>query len=93
MITNPDRDDITDMFADQRHVASTMDERIVQQIAYGVFEPLPIRHDGGLIGLHGDLSTLELRTPPGPVGHLVEQAAKRDRFPAQAELMFIRRGE
>jgi hypothetical protein len=33
MITNPDRDDITDMFADQRHVASTMDERIVQQIA------------------------------------------------------------
>jgi hypothetical protein len=33
MITNTDRDGITDMFADQRHVASTMDERIVQQVA------------------------------------------------------------
>jgi len=55
-----------------------MDERIVEQVAKGVFEPLPIRHDGGLIGLYGDLSTLELRTSPGPVGHFVEQTAKRD---------------
>jgi hypothetical protein len=78
MITNSDRDGITDMVADQRHVSSTMDQRIVQQVAEGVFEPLPIRNDGDLIGLYGDLSTLKLRTPPGPVGHLVEQTAKRE---------------
>ena len=54
------------------HVTGTVGERVVQQVAEGIFEPLTIRRDGGLIGHHGDRAALKLRSTAGPVGHLLE---------------------
>jgi hypothetical protein len=93
MITNLDRDGITDVFADERHLSGAVGEGIVHQVAQGVLEPLAIRHDRGVIRLNSDRPALELCPASGAVGHLVEQLTQRDRLAAQAELLLIRRGE
>jgi len=78
MITNLDRHSVADTRADQGHVAGTMGKRVIHQIAQRILQTLAIRLDGGLVGLHGDRPALELGTTAGPIGHLVEQLAKRD---------------
>jgi hypothetical protein len=47
-------------------------ERVVHEVAKGVLEPLTVRRDCGLVGLHRDRAALKLSSTAATAGYLLE---------------------
>lgn len=72
MITNVQLDNLAVALAEEFHVTGTVGERVVQQVAEGILEPLTIRRDRGLVGRHSDRAALKLGSAAATVGYFFE---------------------
>ena len=72
MITNVQLDNLAVAPTAELYVTGTVGERVVQQVAEGVLEPLTVRRDCGLVGLHRDRAALKLSSTAATAGHLLE---------------------
>jgi len=72
MITNVQLDHLAVALAKELHVTGTVGERVVQQVAEGVLEPLTVHRDCGLVGHHRDRAALKLSSTAATAGYLLE---------------------
>jgi len=89
MITNVQLDNLADAPTAELQITGTVGERVVHEVAEGVLESLTVRRDCGLVGLHRDRAGLKLSSTATTAGYLLEEITKLDRFPAEAEPLFI----
>jgi len=72
MITNVQLDHLAVALAAELHVTGTMGERVVQQVAECILEPLTVRRDCDLVGDYRDRAALKLSSTAATAGYFLE---------------------
>jgi len=93
VIPNLYLDSVTAAPTHQLNIPGAMGQRIVHEVAQRILQPLPVGRDHTLVGLNHDRSCFQLGSTAAALGHVSEQITNVQRFPVEAQPVFVGRRE